>query len=289
MRIIFAVFLIIIVYSCSGISEPKKIALSSDIAHDCMISIPRDSIPTDLYSIGNIVLSDQFPPFNKSLDVCGIKLIARDNISNEFMINIAKTISEIFAINNNTDQSLQRQVIENMYRYKTIIPLFYGEDWAIASSEEQEWEQTNAANSICDIIMEDIPNQVMEVVEHILHHITDIGLHFTLADNWGLDPNSELYRVTNLAISSGNYNISQYSDISELDVRNRVILQEYAYWIIYTSWDLRKKYGPAESEWSIMTREEFISKEPAAFELFQNTIPKILSCPSDSMLNIFQL
>ena len=254
-----------------------------------MISIPRDSIPTDLYSIGNIVLSDQFPPFNKSLDVCGIKLIARDNISNEFMINIAKTISEIFAINNNTDQSLQRQVIENMYRYKTIIPLFYGEDWAIASSEEQEWEQTNAANSMCDIIMEDIPNQVMEVVEHILHHITDIGLHFTLADNWGLDSNSELYRVTNLAISSGNYNISQYSDISELDVRNRVILQEYAYWIIYTSWDIRKKYGPAESEWSIMTREEFIIKEPAAFELFQNTIPKILSCPSDSMLNIFQL
>ena len=289
MRIIFAVFLIIIVYSCSGISEPKKIALSSDIAHDCMISIPRDSIQTDLYSIGNIVLSDQFPPFKKSIDVCGIKLIARDEISDEFMINIAKTISEMFAINNNTDQLLQRQVIENMYRYKTIIPLFYGEDWAIASSEEQEWEQTNAANSMCDIIMEDIPNQVMEVVEHILHHITDIGLHFTLADNWGLDPNSELYRVTNLAISSGNYNISQYSDISELDVRNRVILQEYAYWIIYTSWDLRKKYGPAESEWSIMTREEFISKEPAAFELFQNTIPKILSCPSDSMLNIFQL
>ena len=289
MRIIFAVFLIIIVYSCSGISEQKKIALSSDIAHDCMISIPRDSIQTDLYSIGNIVLSDQFPPFNKSLDVCGIKLIARDDISDDFMINIAKTISEMFAINNNTDQLLQRQVIENMFRYKTIIPLFYGEDWAIASSEQQGWEQTNAANSMCDIIMEDIPNQVMEVVEHILHHITDIGLHFTLADNWGLDPSSELYRVTNLAIGSGNYNISQYSDISEVDVRNRIILQEYAYWIIYTSWDLRKKYGPVESEWSIMTREEFISKEPAAFELFQNTIPKILSCPSDSILNIFEL
>ena len=289
MRIIFAGFLIIIVYSCSGIYEPKKIALSSDIAHDCMISIPRDSIQTDLYSIGNIVLSDQFPPFNKSLDVCGIKLIARDDISDDFMINIAKTISEMFAINNNTDQLLQRQVIENMFRYKTIIPLFYGEDWAIASSEQQGWEQTNAANSMCDIIMEDIPNQVMEVVEHILHHITDIGLHFTLADNWGLDPSSELYRVTNLAIGSGNYNISQYSDISEVDVRNRIILQEYAYWIIYTSWDLRKKYGPVESEWSIMTREEFISKEPAAFELFQNTIPKILSCPSDSILNIFEL
>ncbi len=288
MRIIFAVFLIIFIYSCSDISEQKKISLSSDIAHDCMISTPRDSIPTDLYSIGNIVLSDQFPPFNKSLDVCGIKLIARDDISDEFMINIAKTISEMFAINNNTDQLLQRQVIENMYRYKTAIPLFYGEDWTIENHEEQGWEQTNSANSMCDIIMEDIPNQVMEVLEHILHHVSDIGLHFALADDWGLYSNSELYRVTNLAIGTGNYNISQYSGISELDVRNRVILQEYAYWIIYTSWDLRKKYGPAESEWSIITREEFISKEPAAFELFQNTIPKILSCPSDSMLNIFE-
>ena len=289
MRIIFAVFLIIIIYSCSGISEQKKLALSSDIAHDCMISTPRDSIPTDLYSIGNIVSSDQFPPFNKSLDVCGIKLIARDDISDEFMMNIAKTISEMFDINNNTDQLLQLKVIENMYRYKTTIPLFFGEDWTIESPEEQGWEQTNSANSMCDIIMEDIPNQVMEVVEHILHHVSDIGLHFTLADDWGLYPNSELYRVTKLAIGSGNYNISQYYDISELDIRNRVILQEYAYWIIYTSWDLRKKYGPAESEWSIMTRKEFISKEPAAFELFQNTIPKILSCPSDSMLNIFEI
>jgi len=288
MRIILTVFVIVIVYSCAGISEPKKIALSSDIAHDCMISTPRDSIPTDLYSIGNIVPSDQFPPFNKSLDVCGIKLIARDDISDEFMMNIAKTISEMFDINNNTDQLLQLKVIENMYRYKTTIPLFYGEDWTIESPEEQGWEQTNSANSMCDIIMEDIPNQVMEVVEHILHHVSDIGLHFTLADDWGLYPNSELYRVTKLAIGSGNYNISQYSDISELGIRNRVILQEYAYWIIYTSWDLRKKYGPAESEWSIMTRKEFISKEPAAFELFQNTIPKILSCPSDSMLNIFE-
>ena len=289
MKNIFAIFGIIIIYSCSGITESKKIALSSDIAHDCIISIPRDdSIPTDLYSIGNILLSDQFPPFIKSLDVCGIKLIARDDISDEFMMNIAKTISEMFAINNNTDQLLQRKVIENMYKYKTTIPLFYGEDWSIESSEEQEWEQTNAASSICDIIMENVPNQVMEVVEHILHHITDIGLHFTFADDWGLDPSSELYRVTNLAIGSGNYNISQYSDISEVDVRNRVILQEYAYWIIYTSWDIREKYGPEESEWSIRTREEFMIKEPDAFDLFQNTIPKILSCPSDSLLNIFE-
>ena len=104
MKNIFAIFGIIIIYSCSGITESKKIALSSDIAHDCITSIPRDdSIPTDLYSIGNILLSDQFPPFIKSLDVCGIKLIARDDISDKFMMNIAKTISEMFDITNNTD------------------------------------------------------------------------------------------------------------------------------------------------------------------------------------------
>ena len=41
----------------------------------------------------------------------------------------------------------------------------------------------------------------------------------------------------------GYYNVNQYEEINEAGIRNRVILQEYAYWIIYTSWNLRNSHG----------------------------------------------
>ena len=276
------------IFSCSTKKESQNVILGSDIALDCMLTSPIGGVPNNIYTVGNIEPTDMYPPFTKKLGVCGITLIARDEISNDFMQNVGNTISEMFSITSETDIDIQRQVIESLYKYKTVIPLFYGEDWNISQLEESSWDETSSANSLCDIIMEDIPNQVMEVVEHILHHVTDVGLHYTMSDDWGLFSGSELYKVTNDAIISGDYDIAQYSDIDEEGVRNRVILQEYAYWIIYTAWDLRQKYGPTESEWSIMSRNELATKQSGSYNLFTRTIPKVLTCPSDSILNLFE-
>ena len=276
------------IFSCSAKKESQNVILGADIALDCILTSPIGNVPNNIYTVGNIEPTDKYPPFTKKLEVFGITLIARDEISNDFMQNVGNTISDMFSITSDTDLDMQRQVIESLYKYKTVIPLFYGEDWNISYSEENSWDETSSSNSLCDIIMEDIPNQVMEVVEHILHHVTDVGLHYAMNDDWGLLSDSELYRVTNDAIISGDYNIAQYSDIDEEDVRNRVILQEYAYWIIYTSWDLRQKYGPAESEWSIMSRNELITKQSGSYDLFTRTIPKVMTCPSDSILNLFE-
>ena len=276
------------ILSCSTKKESQNVILGADIALDCMLTSPVGDVPNNIYTVGNIEPTEKYPPFTKKLEVCGVTLIARDEISNDFMQNVGNTISEMFTITSDTDLDIQRKVIESLYQYKTVIPLFYGEDWNISHSEENSWDETSSANSLCDIIMEDIPNQVMEVVEHILHHVTDVGLHYVMNDDWGLLSGSELYRVTNDAIISGDYDIAQYSDISEEDVRNRVILQEYAYWIIYTAWDLRKKYGPTESEWSIMSRNELAAKQSGSYDLFTRTIPKVMTCPSDSILNLFE-
>jgi hypothetical protein len=142
-------------------------------------------------------------------------------------------------------------------------------------------------NSVCDIIMEGVPDPVMEVVEHILHHLSDIGLHYTYPADWGLTSSSRLYNVTQEAISLGYYDVAQYSDIPEIGIRNRVILQEYAYWIIYTAWDLRENYGPSQSEWSIGTGDELLSKLPESYALFQETIPSVMTRPSHETLNLF--
>jgi len=277
------------IFSCSAKKkESQNVILGADIALDCILTSPVGDVPNDIYTVGNIEPTDKYPPFTKKLEVFGITLIARDEISNDFMQNVGNTISDMFSITSDTDLDMQRQVIESLYKYKTVIPLFYGEDWNISHSEENSWDETSSSNSLCDIIIEDIPNQVMEVVEHILHHVTDVGLHYAMNDDWGLLSDSELYRVTNDAIISGDYDIAQYSDIDEEDVRNRVILQEYAYWIIYTSWDLRQKYGPEESEWSIMSRNELATKQSGSYDLFIRTIPKVMTCPGDSILNLFE-
>ncbi len=270
-------------YSCID----DKVVLSDSVTLDCVLSQPMGVIPDDLYNVGEIIESEDYPPFTKELNVYGITLIARDDISDNFMLNIANTIIEMFPKSVDIDTMLQKDLLRNIHKYKTVIPLFYGEDWDLSPTEEQLWDTTAGENSVCDIIMDNIPGQVMEVVEHILHHVTDVGLHYTFPNEWGLSSSSTLYSVTEEAVDLNYYDIQQYSDIDDVGVRMRVILQEYAYWIIYTSWDLREKYGPQDSEWSIMNSVELLEKLPDSYQLYNDTVVKVMACPSDSTLGLF--
>ena len=278
-----SIMLLVILYACTD----DKIDLSHTVTVDCVLPQPVGDIPDDLYQVGEIIQSAEYPPFTKQLSVYGITLIARDDISDVFMQNVASTITEMFPRSGTIDTILQKQVLRNIHQYNTVIPLFYGEDWGLSPAEEDLWDQTTSENSICDIIMENVPNQVMEVVEHILHHVTDVGLHYTFPEEWGLSNSSTLYNVTQEAVDENYYDIQQYSDIDDVGVRMRVILQEYAYWIIYTAWDLREIYGPQDSEWFIMNSSELKEKLPDSYELFNKTVMKIMACPSDSILSTF--
>ena len=282
-RFIYELLFLFIFSSCTS----DTVELGDTVTLDCIQTEPTGIVPDDLYQVGSVTPTDSYPPFTKKLDVCGITLIAGDEISNPFMENVALTINEMFILNGNTDTLLQQTLLTNLYQYKTVIPLFYGEDWSIEPENESVWDALADENSLCDIIMEGVPNPVMEVIEHILHHITDIGLHYTYSNDWGLTSSSRLYNVTQEAISLGYYEVAQYSDILETGVRNRVILQEYAYWIIYTAWDLRENYGPTQSEWSIITENELQSKLPESYALFQETIPSVMTRPSHEILNLF--
>ena len=282
-RLIYVLLFLIVFSSCTS----DTVELGVAVTLDCIQTDPSVIVPDDLYQVGSVTPTDLYPPFTKKLDVCGITLIAGDEISNPFMENIAITINEMFIVNGNTDTLLQQTLLTKLYQYKTVIPLFYGENWSIEPENEAAWDALGDENSVCDIIMEGVPDPVMEVVEHILHHLTDIGLHYTYSADWGLTSSSRLYNETQEAVSLGYYDITQYSDILEAGVRNRVILQEYAYWIIYTAWDLRENYGPDQSEWSIVTGSELQSKLPESYALFQETIPSVMTCPSNETLNLF--
>lgn len=253
----------------------------------CILAKPAAEAPSDLYQESDIVPTDEYKPFTKKLSVYGITLIGRDDISDDFMLKVAKTIKEMFPQGGDTDSELQKEVLRNMYRYKTVIPLFLGEDYEFAPSDEAAWDITTSQNSICDIIMEDVPGQVNEVVEHILHHVSDVGLHYTFPDEWGISKTSKIYHAMQEAIDKGHYNIEQYDELVDDEERTRVLIQEYAYWVIFTAWDLYEPYGP-EAEWTgIKNPDDLKNKLPLSYEVFEETIPKVMVSPSRSTLEEF--
>ncbi len=262
-------------------AETKKTHLGG-----CILLSPAVDAPDDLYQESGILPTDEYKPFTKKLLVYGITLIGRDDISDDFMRKVAKTVKEMFPRGGAIDAELQKEVLRNMYRYKAVIPLFKGEDYTFAPGDEALWDITRSRNSICDIIMEGVPGQVNEVVEHILHYVTDLGLHYTFPGEWGITETSQVYRAMREAIDKKYYDIAQYGEDPE-EERNRVLIQEYAYWIIYCAWDLRETYGPKQAEFSIMNRAGLKANLPQSYRLFEETIVKVMVPPGQATLNEF--
>lgn len=255
----------------------------------CVLKAPVGEVPDDLYQVGEVKPTDEFPPFTKKLSVFGIVLIGREDISDDFMRQVAQTITEMFPRTAAMDKELQAEVLRNMYRYRTVIPLFAGEDFEFSPEDEQVWDTTVSTNSICDIIMQGVPGQVMEVVEHILHHVTDVGLHYTFPDEWGISNTSRLYSAMQQAIDKEFYLVEQYSDIDEPEVYNRILLQEFAYWIITSAWDLQEPYGPKDAEWKIIrTKSQLQTELPLSFQLCEDTLPQFMVPPGTVILEEFK-
>jgi hypothetical protein len=254
----------------------------------CILASPAAEIPADLYQATDVVPTEEYKPFTKKLSVYGITLIGRDDISDDFMRKVAKTIKEMFPQNESIDIELQKEVLRNMYRYRTVIPLFRDEEFEFSPEDQQAWDLTTNQNSICDIIMEGVPGQVNEVVEHILHWVSDVGLHYTFPAEWGCtSKTSKIYHAMQEAIDKKHYNIGQYGENGNDEERTRVLIQEYAYWVIFTAWDLYEPYGP-EAEWTgIKNPSDMMEKLPLSYELFEQTIPKVMAPPSRTTLEEF--
>jgi hypothetical protein len=260
---------------------------ASGMVGGCVLASPAAEAPADPYQETAVEPTDEYKPFTKKLAVYGITLIASDDISDEFIRNVAATVKEMFPRGvEGIDPALQRQVLDNLYRYRAAIPLFKGQEHEFAGKDEEDWAVTTSRNSICDIIMEGVPGQVNEVVEHILHHVSDVGLNYTFPGDWGISTTSRLYRAMQAAIDGGYYNVAQYDEIDK-EEHDRVLLQEYAYWVIYDSWNLRETYGPKQAEFSIMNAAGLEADLPLSWELFETTIPKVMRPPSKAMLEKF--
>ncbi len=245
----------------------------------CILLDPIGEVPADVYQVTDVTPTDAYPPFTKGLTAYGLKLVARDDASDDFMRLVARTIAEIFPQDESLDLDKQREILANHYRYNAMIPVPVGDDFSFA--EDVAFEATAGNNTICDIIMQDVPNgQVMEVVEHILHYVSDVGLHYAFPEEWGINESSALAQAMQKSIDEGYYNVEQYGDEMGED-RFRVIMQEFAYWIISTAWNLQEAYGPqGEEEWTIVNEADLREKLPEFYEVYQRTVGRTMVAPS---------
>lgn len=253
----------------------------------CVQPLPVQLVTGDLKKIGPMQKDGWFAPFVRYQNTRGITLIGGANTSEQFMQQVSQTIEEMFATHSVTDSTKQQQLMENLYRYRSVIPLVRQESDLELLSDEQMNELVSS-NSVCDIIMTDTGDgQVMEVVEHLLHIITDVGLHYTYPKEWGLNRQSALYRSMKQAVKQGIYDIRSYDGIEDSDERLRVELQEYGYWLITTAWNLQQPYGPDEDEWILKNVDDLKQKLPLAYGLYLTTVRKVLSAPTGSTLEQF--
>jgi len=285
--VVFVVFLIL---GCGVGPTPPAVdtAPSTDeweapanLLGGCILTTPIGEAPDDLYTVTDVVPADDIPPFTKKLTAYGLTLAAGDDASDDFMRLVARTITEIFPRDENLDLAKQEEVLRNHYLYKALIPVPVGEDMSFFEDNEEAVMRLASENSICDIIMSEVPGQVMEVVEHILHFVSDTGLHYAFPEEWGISKESEIALAMNEAIEKGYYEVEQYGDIDDEEEYHRVLIQEFAYWAISTYWDLQEAYGPVgEAEWNIVTAAELKEKMPALYDMIERTIATVMVAPS---------
>ena len=266
--------------------EPSTVAPDGEKIGGCVLPRPAEDAPADPRQVGGVVTDSAYAPFTKHLGVFGITLIAGDDVTDAFMEKVSETIQSIFA-DNVADPQTQRQILVNLHRYRAVIPLFKGEP-DIDSLGGPAFDRLMDGHSICDIIMEDVDGQVMEVLEHILHIVTDVGLHHTLGEAWAMEEGSTLGQTLDQAIEQGIYGVSSYDDIPEQEVRFRVVIQEYAYWIITTGWDVQESYGPGRNEeWTIATPGELQEALPEAHALYLDSLA-VMSPPREALLEALE-
>lgn len=246
----------------------------------CILIAPMGAVPDDLYTRTDITASDTYPPFTKELTVYGLTLIGDASVSDPFMQLVADAVTESFPADEGLDLAAQQRVLRSMYEHKALIPFFVGQPER-DEKFDRDFDPVRIQNSVCDIIMEVDDGQVMEVVEHILHYVSDVGLHFAFPAEWGISTDSELAEAMDRAVEAGYYDIGSYDDIDEDEVRFRVTIQEFAYWVISTAWNLQADYGPqGGDEWTIIDATDLQAKMPELYAMVERTVGRTMVAPS---------
>lgn len=233
----------------------------------------------DIYTNTGLVKTSEYKGFDRKMTVYGLTFYVHTSVSDAFVIKVGETMMSMFEKTDTSDLVLQEAVLQNMYKYKAVLPIVMKEKQASGSGAMKMMKE----NSVCDIIMKTQDHQSNEVLEHLLHAISDVGLSKTLEKDWGFE-DSKVKTFMDEAIKEGYYKTKNYASFKG-DLRNRVLVQEYAYWLISSMWDLQETYGVGDEEWQLKTPQALKTKARGSYDFVYNSLKSIMQAPKAALLD----
>ena len=245
----------------------------------------------------------QFDPFVKFIDVENLRLFSLQEVSNDFLIKVAKTYLLMLEDNSNIDLEMRSKFLDvskNHFVFQRIGlegPDYYERKFkADFGSLPQSRAPNNGPyrDNATDYIWEynqGSESQLNEVVEHLLHTITNVVFAIQFKDwNWE-EPSSMIRLATKEAIDKGIFNISDYQEIlnrGDTEGFNRAISTEFAYWLIAAEWGYGDFFELPNSEFRLNNQNQIAKTLPIGHKMYKCYVEKILSPPKlKDLISIF--
>ena len=275
---------------------------SSDNSDEIKKEINSESVIENTSSSNNTSTSNNTSSSNNTnqdypnfIDAKKMRIFAKEGVSSEFLQNVGKAYEEMFNDGANIDESMRALYLctaEENYVYQRV-----GLDGSeVNSSFEPGDPPAPYSDNATDFIWEmqqGGTDQIGEVIEHLLHTVTNVILYLSFPEEWDYNnPSSQLSIAMQESIDKGIYDISDYDELLDNDpeIYKKILTQEYAYWLILAEWDYYVTAGKKEEEisgngeFTIGTPGEIYETLPLGHELYTNFVEKILTVPDKEVI-----
>ena len=255
------------------------------------------TITDDETERGSIVSDSTYTPFIRYLDVKKLRLFARSGVSNTFMESVASTYEAMLMNTTSIDYDLRGGFLAaadmlNVYqRIGYIGPENYSGELAPLPGGIAGYD--NATDYVWELVGKTEADVIGEVMEHLLHTITEVVFSATFSSDWAWkSTSSKVHLAMQQAISNGIYDISDYAGLlGDAEAHRKVITKEYGYWLILAEWDyfgitgkVDSGYGTGNSEFTKGTAAEIAASNPLGHTLYLDTVAKVLSVPDKDVI-----
>ena len=239
-------------------------------------------------AIGELTNSSSYLPYDRYLDVDGIKLLVLPEVSSSFPLQVAKIYNSMFSISENIDASIRSSFLSSISSNQIGQRIGYsGSDYYESIGELGKWHQYSGPIDLVDFIWETKSGQIAEILEHQLHTITGLIFQNFYPSQWNyFDTGSDINLAMQQAYSVGVYKTDGMYDDVDAEGLKEILPQEFAFWLIVTAWDYMEDYFPdKENEWGLKSSLELKQQLPLAYNLYQETVLPVLSKPEKTLLD----